>query len=263
MAGRLIRIKLNTDLYGEGYFTDVKKPLGNIIFLAGLPGLIGKTVLAEKLCQIGYNIIQPFYYGSYSSNKHFSVRNSFLTLEDTVNAIEKNTIINLFSEQNILTNKNPIFLMGQSYGTNIIQSFISIRSQENLNLLNQITKKIVLISPVPTIPQFNESFQFNPKEFLTFIERAYPFCYRFENLEKIIDEFTLTHSLLNKITLKPSQNQQILHVIAKNDYIPKITVDNLYKDFINLKQIVIPGGHSLDSMDQNDLTVQISQFLSD
>ena len=47
MTNRLIRIKLNKNLYGTAYLTDKKSVLGTIIHLSGFPGQLGKMNLGK------------------------------------------------------------------------------------------------------------------------------------------------------------------------------------------------------------------------
>ena len=254
MTNRLIRIKLNKNLYGTAYLTDKKSVLGTIIHLSGFPGQLGKNELGEILSKAGYTVIQPFYYGSFDSGRVFSIENCFYTLQDTIKSVEKNQIIDIYNDKKILT-KGPVILIGNSFGTNIIQSYPGKFGDIN---------KVIMISSVPIVPDFNNKFGFNPSNFVGFVKKAFPRSYRIKDSIKLENEFSSPNSLLSVIKLP--DNMEILQIFGKDDYIPKKIINQIYseKNFgfkAKVSQFTVPGNHSLDSMNQVKIAIEIENFL--
>lgn len=117
----IIRISLNQSLSGDIYLP-VNSNYKTIIFLGGMPSYFYKNSISENLSQVGFTVIQPFYYGSWVSDGDFSAENCIQTITDTIQAINDKPITNSYNNQLIDLDIKEIYLMGTSFGSTLVQN---------------------------------------------------------------------------------------------------------------------------------------------
>jgi hypothetical protein len=211
-----------------------------------------KNILGEQLALKGYHVLQPYYYGSGSSSLQFSIHNSMNTLRDVLKSVGNNEVQNIFLKEVIETKQLPVIaIIGQSFGSNIIQSYPYILSSKTL---------LTLISPVPPFPTYNSQFGFDPEQFVDFIERGFPYLYRIEDKDELQSEFSLQNKSLSQITI--TDKNRVLIIQGNDDYIPPHIIYETFNNNENCHIETIAGKHSLDSMDQLYIASIIQQQIN-
>lgn len=247
---RIYRIKLNNNLLADFYLAQ-NKEMGNIIFLGGLPSYLHKSKFAEQLAMTGYNVIQPFYYGSWVSGGDFTARNCLKTVNDTIKKIQSGSVFDLYNKKDIKIDSKNIYLGGISFGTNIIQSFPQI---------NEIKKRF-LISAVPLFKDpYSKEIGIDGKRFTAFLKNGFPLVYRSNNWKEWEREFYGKGTILNKFLA--SEKEVKIFQGELDSISPQIITNYLKKESLNINiEIIKNAKHAIDEYDQAELAELVVEYL--
>jgi len=247
----IIRISLNQSLSGDIYLP-VNSNNKTIIFLGGMPSYFYKNSISENLSQVGFTVIQPFYYGSWVSNGDFSAKNCIQTLTDTIQAINNNTIINSYNNQLLNLDSKEIYLMGTSFGSTLVQIYKD--SEYKL-------EKRICLAGIPVFEQkYNQQIHFNHLEFIDFIKRGFKNLYRSDSWQEWEKELSGNGEFFHDLNLNPDY----LFLQAKDDNMANYSLISSYAQEKQIKAniVEINGKHSLESFDTLQITKNIIEFTS-
>lgn len=138
----------------KGIGIDFIKGKGNkaIIFCQGFPSQSNKNSTLEELSKKGFSVVFPKYYGSYESEKKFSIKNSVKTVKETISLVGKKRLECVFCGKKEYFGKKKIMLIGDSYGTMIAREFknpkalfspvyFTKKTEKELKLLEKVFNK--------------------------------------------------------------------------------------------------------------------------
>ncbi|MEK7629396.1 MAG: hypothetical protein AAB394_02620 [Patescibacteria group bacterium] len=244
------RVKIRGNLLGD-FYTAKSNSKGTIVFMVGLPSYLHKSEFCEELSLLGYNILQPFYYGSWVSGGNFSIKNCVNTLTDSLKSIENGYIFDIYTNKKIIIDSQNIFLGGISFGSNIIQS---LKTPEKI-------KKIFLISAVPIFKkEYCKMIGFDGKTFVKFIRAGFPYAYRSKNWNELVKEFSGQGKILSQFTSDVSRIG--IYQGSRDKISPQIIEQYLQKENLKIKINSISGaGHALNEYDQKQIASTVDLYL--
>lgn len=247
------RIKIKDSLLGDFYPAKGAEKKGVIIFLSGMPGYLHKNIFGEQLSLRGYDVVQPFYYGSWVSGGDFSVENCQKTLLDTIEQIKKGVVWDLYSQKQLPIFSKNIYLGGMSFGSVIVQT---------MNIPRTV-KKTFLISSVPIFKEeYNSIWEFGGDDFISFINRGFPYVYRIADQNLLAAEFAGQGNVLNKLAADLSG--AVFFQGNKDRVTPGILQSYLLNEGIEARIIeVTDAGHALNEYDQLMLAGMVDNFLQE
>jgi pimeloyl-ACP methyl ester carboxylesterase len=247
----IYRIEIQPGLLGDLYRAQTA-PKGTIVFVPGLPSYQHRNIFAEELARQGYDVVQPFYYGSWVSSGDFTVAGCYQTVWDTVDCCRTGSVTNLSTGQQIALTKSRIFLGGISFGSVVLESM----------LLPDDIEKVFLISAVPVFTKQHVALiNFDAQEFVTFLQRGFPFVYRSPDWQEWQRELAGEGKLLS--VLKTAMAKVKIFQGEKDDITPAM-IKAAFERVPSLNLEIIAGaGHSLTQFDQVDLATRVLTFLED
>ena len=188
---------------------------GNIVFAPGLPQLINKYhPLVHQAKRLGYNLFIPHYPGTHDSGGKLSIAGASEIIAKTISLVKNGRATELYSNKGLKWDASRIYAVGFSFGA------------LPLLLQNQRVCKTVLICPFVSMKFHNKKREDaeNVLETFDYLEKAYPWSYRFEK-QSLIHE-------LEEAKL-PKRNDEIMLVYSSNDpVIPQeeiVLLEKLYK----------------------------------
>ncbi|MBU1104894.1 hypothetical protein L6255_00220 [Candidatus Parcubacteria bacterium] len=248
----LHRVRIAKNLLGDLYLAKVGKSLGTIVFLGGLPSYMHRSKFGESLAELGFNVLQPFYYGSWVSGGNFSAKNCRKTVLDCLRALEsKKSVFDLYAKENLPLAVERIFLGGISFGTNVIQS---LKTPNNVS-------KIFLVSAVPLFKKsYMEKIKLDGVKLADFMRRGFPNVYRTKDWRELEKEFSGNGKIFSNFRAKPSL---ITTYQGENDKIsPQAIRECLGNENISIKIHEIKGaGHALNEFNEDLLANIVAKDL--
>lgn len=245
----MIRVSLNQNLKAD--ILTPPEPNGKvIIFLGGVPSYLYKNDISQTLCDSGFTVIQPFYYGTWVSGGDFNPQNCLATITDTIQSLEKRQIYNLYSNKKIDIEFQDYYLMGTSFGSVIVQSY-----EQDI-----ISNERILLGGIPFFNKdTNSAISFDVEHFISFLQRGFEYVYRSENWDEWRRELNGEGKYLNKIYRKANY----LFIQGNND---TMGTDKIIDRFIKNNNIkadlhLVDGGHSLNSIDSRQVLQKVISFL--
>ncbi|MDD4984039.1 MAG: alpha/beta hydrolase [Candidatus ainarchaeum sp.] len=207
---------------------------GNVVVAPGMPQYFDKYhPLVEQLARLGYNLFIPRYPGTWESNGVFNIKNSTKSIEQAIRLVKKGQAKELYANKKITWARNPVFLLGFSYGAlpAILQSV-------------KVNRTILICPFIDPAQHINNKKGENIQKTFEFLQRAYPQVYRIDAKRTVAD--------LKKVKL-PQTKTNLFLVVAKEDpAILKEEIDAIIGKYS--PQIVTKsGGHSI-KMDDKTIT---------
>lgn len=244
------RVKIKNNLLGD-FYTAKGVSKGTIIFMAGLPSYLHKSEFCEELSLLGYNILQPFYYGSWVSGGNFSIKNCINTVTDSLKKVESGHIFDIYTNKKIPVDPRNIYLGGISFGSNIIQSLKTPAK----------VKKFFLISAVPIFKkEYCKMIKFDSTSFIGFIKDGFPCVYRSKNWDELTREFSGLGTVLNNF--RSDSSKISVYQGSKDKISPQIIEQYLQKENLKIKFNSIHGaGHALNEYNQRKLAHMVDLYL--
>ncbi len=244
----IYRIEIQPGLLGDLYRAQTV-PKGTIVFVPGLPSYQHRNIFAEELARLGYDVVQPFYYGSWMSSGEFTVDTCYKTVLDTLASCRAGIVTNLSSGEQIALTTSKLFLGGISFGTVVLES---------MSLPDDI-EKVFLISAVPVFTKQHVALiNFDAEEFVTFLQKGFPFVYRSPDWNEWQRELSGKGNRLS--TLKADMTKTKIFQGEKDDISPDM-IKTAFAATTNIETIW-GAGHSLTTFDQVDLAQRVITFLS-
>lgn len=199
----------------------------NVIFAAGLPQFIDKNhPLAKQAEAVGFNLFMPHYPGTHDSSGKFSVRNSAMALEKTIEFVKSGSATELYNQSVISWDATNIFLLGFSFG-----GLIALLQKSTVD-------KTILLCPFVSADYHFGNKKYSSENIIDtfdFMKRAYPKTYRFDP-KALIEE-------LKKVTL-PRTKPNLTIISKKEDASIPIEEINFLKKRYNCKFDELLGSHN-------------------
>lgn len=244
------RVLINKNILGDYYKSLQSDSKGVIVFLPGLPGYNHKNWLSRALAENGFDVIEPFYPGTWSSDGDFLPQSVIESVKDIHESIKNNNLFDLYNNQFIKLKSHEIHIMGNSFGTNVIQSSPFIK----------LYRKKILLGLVPTFNYtFLKDYPLDPEHFYKFLQTGFRNIYRCSQWSFWLLEFQGKGEFFNKNFL---ERKNVLIIQGQTDtfsedLLKKTTLKDLDLDI----DFIQNAGHSIDSHGKETLD-KILKFLS-
>lgn len=157
-----------------------EKPNGKtIVFLPGLPGILGKNETTKYLISKGFTVFQPYYSGSFDSGGIFSPTQCIKDVRDFITMAKKASHKELYFGKTLTVLTKDLVLFGTSFG-----SSIACLASDNKDI-----SKMVLFAPVLTYDKKRinscgddgSSFSSRMVSLLGLLKNGYKYTYRIKD----------------------------------------------------------------------------------
>lgn len=226
-----VRKTLENDIVYNIYSSDFNNPW--IVILPGIPQYIFKQEFLKSLIR-NYNVLSPYYLGSFNSNGIFSIQNIQKIIPESINLINKGELYEYFEKKIYKINTSVAWIFGLSFGGSVLFDFLA---SQNETILKNIQKLIV--SPMFNISKNELSSYWNQKlDFLS--SPVYKNIYRGLNKSDIIKWFA---NIENK---EPIKSNGILLYGEQDKYIDKEFYNQKLPNFT--KKICTGYSHDIEKL---------------
>ena len=198
----------------------------NIVFVPGLPQSIDKHhPLVRQAERLGCNLFIPQYPGTHDSGGKLSVAGASEIVAETIKLAKSGQAAELYGGEMLKWNTGRVCAMGFSFGA------------LPLLMQNQHVHKTMLVCPFVSMKFHNEKRKDaeNILETFDFLEKAYPWSYRFEKqaLARELKEVKL-----------PKRSDEIILIYSMSDQVIPQEEIAFIKDLYKCKAFEKADGHS-------------------